>query len=286
MNKIFVLSFVAAIMLSATVIMAAGENTQIPLQGRLSDAGGKPLDGTYTMTFKLYTDAEAGTLLWSETQTVTVTKGMFNAWLGGVTPFGAGVKFDAPYYVEITVKKGTKTETLSPRFALAASPYVMAKPVIPTAFSADAITSGVLNIARIPDMDASKITSGTLDGNVLTIKNVPAANIKGYIDLGSQVTGTLPAARVSDIAWDKLIGTIPVAKIASGAITNAMLNSDVKGCSLCTTCGGSYTVYGGKFISVAGTDEDNFPTEVRGKNCAGSIAQNTNLQYVSLCCAR
>ena len=116
----FVLSFVAAIALSATIIMAQGlSNQQISMQGRLTDAAGKPLDGTYVVKFDLYDVETGGSSLWSETQPVTVAKGLFQTRLGSIYPFPVGIKFDKPYYVGITVNN----EALSPRYVLAASPY-------------------------------------------------------------------------------------------------------------------------------------------------------------------
>lgn len=57
-------------------------------QGRLlaPDTGLPKADGSYTMTFRLYTAATGGTALWTETKDVVVTKGLFVTLLGDVTP--------------------------------------------------------------------------------------------------------------------------------------------------------------------------------------------------------
>jgi hypothetical protein len=56
-------------------------------QGRLTDASGKFVsDGNYSLTFKIYSDSTGGSSKWSETQTVVVSKGLFNASLGVLTP--------------------------------------------------------------------------------------------------------------------------------------------------------------------------------------------------------
>ena len=65
---------VSAARLSATSIPQL-----INYQGRLTDAAGNPLTGTYSMTFRLYKD---GAVCWNETQDVTVTYGVFNILLG------------------------------------------------------------------------------------------------------------------------------------------------------------------------------------------------------------
>lgn len=52
-------------------------------QGLLKDSAGNFLTGTYSMTFKIYDAATAGTELWSETQsTVSVSSGRFTVQLG------------------------------------------------------------------------------------------------------------------------------------------------------------------------------------------------------------
>src|SRR5512140_1108888 len=51
-------------------------------QGRLTDAAGNALDGSFPMTFSII-----GGPAWSESQSVQVTKGFFTVLLGSVVPF-------------------------------------------------------------------------------------------------------------------------------------------------------------------------------------------------------
>jgi hypothetical protein len=53
----------------------------IPIQGRLTDAGGNPLDGTYNLTFRLYDVASGGTPLCSDTNSVSVEDGLFSSYM-------------------------------------------------------------------------------------------------------------------------------------------------------------------------------------------------------------
>ena len=57
----------------------------IPIQGRLTNSSGSPLNGNYTMTFSLYTDSSGGTAKCSNTQTVTVTNGLFSTRIANCT---------------------------------------------------------------------------------------------------------------------------------------------------------------------------------------------------------
>ncbi|CAG0930150.1 hypothetical protein TFLX_01625 [Thermoflexales bacterium] len=53
----------------------------IPVQGRLTDAGGAPLNGTYNLTFRLYDVETGGIALCTDTNSVTVQNGLFSSWI-------------------------------------------------------------------------------------------------------------------------------------------------------------------------------------------------------------
>lgn len=66
----------------------AGVPQTINYQGYLTDTAGAPVDGAVSMTFSLYDTATAGTALWTETQTVTVSNGIYSVNFGEVTSIG------------------------------------------------------------------------------------------------------------------------------------------------------------------------------------------------------
>ena len=75
--------------------------------------------------------------------------------------------------------------------------------------AASKITSGTLGTARIPDLAASKITSGTLGD--ARIPSLAASKI---------TSGTFDAARIPNISTDKLTsGTLPVGRGGTGGTT-------------------------------------------------------------------
>ena len=96
----------------ATVADATIPQT-INYQGQLTSAANAPVNASVSMVFKLYNVPTGGSALWTETQTVAVANGLFNAQLGNVTPFN--LPFDVPYYLGVTV--GTDAE-MTPRQAL------------------------------------------------------------------------------------------------------------------------------------------------------------------------
>lgn len=57
----------------------AALSAAIPIQGRLTDNGGNPLDGSYNLTFRLYDVSLGGTALCEDTDLVNVDNGLFDA---------------------------------------------------------------------------------------------------------------------------------------------------------------------------------------------------------------
>jgi hypothetical protein len=92
------------------------------IQGIVRKSTGANLDdGTYSMTFRLYTTSSGGTNIWSETHdNMDVTSGVYGAVLGLINPFT--IPFDQPYFLGISVDGGAE---VSPRLRLTASPYTL-----------------------------------------------------------------------------------------------------------------------------------------------------------------
>ena len=55
----------------------------IPIQGQLTDDAGTPLDGDYSLTFRLYENSTGGTALCEDTRTVSVDNGLFSHYFKG-----------------------------------------------------------------------------------------------------------------------------------------------------------------------------------------------------------
>ncbi len=94
---------------------------KISIQGTLKDINGKAIpDGTSSVTFKLYSVATGGSVLWNETANVTVKGGVYSYYLGSTTPLSAA-DYTGPRWLGITVS-GSE---LSPRTELSYAPYAM-----------------------------------------------------------------------------------------------------------------------------------------------------------------
>ncbi len=93
----------------------------IRYQGQALDANGVPLEGPYTLTFRLYDAETAGTKTWEETQPNTaISAGQFSVLLGQVTPFTTD--WSAPAWLSLQV--GADAE-LSPRQRITAVPLAL-----------------------------------------------------------------------------------------------------------------------------------------------------------------
>lgn len=110
-------TLLSLMMLSSMVWAVPGT---INYQGILTDSGGLPVSGYYTLTFRLFDADVGGTQLWAESQDVTVTDGMYSAQLGATTPL-SGAEFSVGTWLEVAVGG----ETLSPRQVLASVPYAL-----------------------------------------------------------------------------------------------------------------------------------------------------------------
>jgi hypothetical protein len=89
----------------------------VPIQGRLTDDSGNPLNGTYNITFSIYDVFAGGTALCSDTDSVAVADGLFN----GAMDFCTSDDIDGRQ-LWLGVKVGSDVE-MTPRRGLYAVPY-------------------------------------------------------------------------------------------------------------------------------------------------------------------
>ena len=104
--------------LPSPIALTAPVSGGISYQGRLTNASGTPLDGTYAMRFIVYDDAVAGSALWdSGNLNIAVDNGLFNVKLEV-----AQTDFDGQaLWVSIIIEG----ETLSPRQEILPAPYAL-----------------------------------------------------------------------------------------------------------------------------------------------------------------
>ena len=126
MNTRWFLKVRSSVVLSVVCcVLGADVHAQVPalirFQGQAVDSQGVPLEGPYTLTFRLYDAATAGTKLWEEPQAVTLSKGHFSVLLGQGTPL-TGMSWSQPCWLSIQV--GAQAE-LAPRQQFTAVPIAL-----------------------------------------------------------------------------------------------------------------------------------------------------------------
>lgn len=156
---------------SSTTEAAPGINRQISFQGKMTNADGTNVpNGNYDFEFKLYDAASGGTTLWTDTETLTVTDGIFQYNLGSDTvnaPLPSSVNFNTDnLYLGITFNSDPDGE-MTPRVRLTAAPY---------AFNADMIDG--LDSSQLVQLSPSVQQTGSINisGNI---------NTAGELQIGS-----------------------------------------------------------------------------------------------------
>jgi len=97
--------------------LATPLNDVIPIQGKLTDASGSPINGSRSITFSIYDVSAGGTALCSDTDTVNVVNGLFNAEMD----FCTASEIDGRQ-LWLGIKVGSDPE-MSPRQGIYAVPY-------------------------------------------------------------------------------------------------------------------------------------------------------------------
>jgi len=111
----------------------------MPIQGRLTNSSGAPLNGVYNIAFRLYNDPTAGALVCSDTNSVTVTNGLFSSEIWGSC---TDDKINGqPLYLGVAV--GSDAE-MTPRQPIYPVPY--ARSLRPGAIISDTQNDAILHI--------------------------------------------------------------------------------------------------------------------------------------------
>ncbi len=196
-----------ALLLWATAAVATVPQL-ISYQGILRDDGGSIVaDGSYTLTFKLYNVPAGGSALWTETHTLSVQDGVFNALLGSLTSLS--LSFNDTYWLGVAV--GANPE-LTPRIVLASAPYS-------------------LNADRLDGLNSSDLATAThahtLDA--LSDVSVPTPSSGQVLTFnGTAWDAQTPVAGGDD--WDNNGGDVyrPSGKVGLGVVPARPVNPDGK----------------------------------------------------------
>ncbi len=217
------INLISAILLAMAAAASAAVPGYLNFQGRLLDPDKLPRNGSYTMTFKIC-DSLAATCsapcavgnacLWTESQNVTVTNGVFAVQLGAVAALAGDVFSADARYLDIAVAG----ETLTPRERLVTGPYSFKTSVADSLTNNDGsallrissvavgaitggnqIVDGVITDADISPsaaMSISKLaTTGTLGANVIVSSLAVGAAYEGALGLSDVAVGNVSTVR-------------------------------------------------------------------------------------------
>lgn len=222
-------------------LLAATATAAVPAllsyQGRVSDAAGvligKDSPVNRTVTFKFYTAASGGTLLYAEAQTVTISAGEFSVLLGN----GSGVSglpgranpanpivslvsvLSGDIYLGVTVDDGTTAADpeIAPRQQIVSAAYAYRAQV------AETVVNGALNTAMVADsaITTAKIAGASITNAKIAADAVTTANIlSGSVTTAKLADAAITAVKIAD-------GAIGSSKIADGTIGNADLADSI-----------------------------------------------------------
>jgi hypothetical protein len=179
-------SVVGWLLVVLVFVVTGSSRAEIPrkinYQGKLADAAtGLPVAGPSNMTFRIYDDPTAGSLLWSETQTLSAdSAGIFSAVLGSSAPIE--IPLDSPVWLEVEVGG----EVLSPRRELVSVPFALRAKVAEQALDADSL-GGFESADFVRQGQASVITSEMImdgTGSGLDADMLDGLNADAFADTG------------------------------------------------------------------------------------------------------
>ncbi|MBA4850512.1 tail fiber domain-containing protein [Emticicia sp. BO119] len=161
-------------------------------------------DTSYTFIFKLYTQSSGGSAVWTETQSLTTSNGVFSAELGRASSFPSNLFSSNPtMYLGITVNSDSE---MIPRQRVGSLPY---------AFTADEISLSGLRAAAQTNTINNLNFAQNWNWNTLTTEDALT------ISSSTQTTGTLLSILTNSNNLDSSKGLLSV--INSGTSTNGIV---------------------------------------------------------------
>jgi hypothetical protein len=223
--------------------VAASTSPLLQYQGRLTDpsTGQAVADGSYSMTFRLYTVDSGGTALWTETKDVAVQSGLFNTALGDTTALSQALFNGQQLWLGIKV--GADDEA-TPRQRILPAAYALG--LVPGAAMQADSTSAALQVTNLGTGDALNINGQTTLVGDLSVSGSLSGG--SHAHSGADITsGTVAEARIdAAIARDSEILPAVLANDGAGSGLDADLLDGLEASAFVTS---SHTHSGGDITS-------------------------------------
>jgi hypothetical protein len=194
-----------AALLGCSAFAVAAPGNTLTYQGTLGTPTGTPIQGTRSITFRLYFAQDGSTAYWSETQIVTLANGRFAVELGADTPLPNEL-FGEPLFLGLQVDGDVE---MTPRLKLSATPY---------AFRARSLMRGTIHVPA----DGTPAENGSALRAALATATAPAADNRYVIsvDAGDFDLGTSSLVVPSYVS---LSGAGPQATLLKADVTGPAL---------------------------------------------------------------
>ena len=145
----------------------------ISYQGVLTDQQGAFIpDGTHSLTLKIYDVLAGGSAIYTETQNISISKGLFNINIGSINPIPFTINFDKPYFLGVSVDFGAE---MAPRTILTSVPYSLRAERANVAETLAPGASGVVTSINSAQGNINIVGSGgttvNQSGNTITISS-------------------------------------------------------------------------------------------------------------------
>ncbi len=200
----------------APAYATVGIHKRINFQGKLVNTNGTNVtNGDYSIVFTLYNADSGGTNLWDETQTVTVTDGIFQVSLGDVDTTLGNVDFNSDL-LYLGIKVGADAE-MTPRIRFTAVPY---------AFNAQKVNGlTVTNTSGNPFSAATALQIG--DGKTVVVNNGLTFSGTDGTTITFQGTDTYVGRDTTDTLTNKSIGSTGLTFSGAGTDITTGSNEDM-----------------------------------------------------------
>ncbi len=297
-----ILMLLAALTMSATTALAV-PNT-MNYQGQLF-LNGNPTSGPVAITFRMYDAETGGTLLWTETDNVTVTGGLFSTILGDGTVFPANLFSAQVPWLEMEVSG----QVLAPRTQFQSVPYAL-NASVPGGELWDTdgtnvwrTTGGVgINTQTLYANDKLDVNGGAYIANETGIGAVPIGGVPlrvaGFVRVDGGPAGSVRMMSNGSFGVVETIDNTPVAIQPSGGnvgigTTSPAYKLDVAGDVRATTFHGNFSgtisnadlldgIDGSQFLRNDQTGIVNGNLTINGTGTGNAVTINTTASSAGL----
>ena len=222
---------------------------KVGFEGYLTDGTGQPIsDGAHNLAFRVYSAVSdpPASAAWVETQTITVTTGLYSVLLGSVNTLTTNL-FSGDRWVGVTVDAGTE---ITPRTRVASVPFALN--------AEHANSAETVDWTGIGNKPADLVTGSGANGQ-LSLWNGTNTVIG--------VSGLLYSGNNLSVAGGLNVGN------ATGATGGQIRASGtVTGSNLSGTNTGDATKAGENYLSLSGQAFTANPVNLSGSNATGTLA--------------